>query len=227
MVESRGCAQREGVYRWFSALASAKRAEFLCGLLDLCVPIELRFLGSCLEDLARKDYRSLRDAETRANSPAELSGLGDVADELVRSKLLLSVALLSTDNREAAGVLYRTLTRADTGTRGHGLCPSDARAEEQVLLLFTMAAHHPAFTFHQKRVLRQRLDQIHDVFQVPSGVHRCALNASTENTHTRTHTHSRLFLMHFRSLMPVKCAESGRIGCNERKLSFATLMLLL
>ena len=166
MVESRSCVQREGVYRWFSSLTSAQRAEFLCGLLDLCVPIELRFLGSCLEDLARKDYHSLRDAEIKANNPADLSGLTNITDEVVRSKLLVSLALLGSDNREAAGVLYRTLTHIDTVINNYGLALNDGRTEEQFLLLFTMASHHPAFSFHQKQVLRQQLGQIQDILQV-------------------------------------------------------------
>lgn len=176
MVETRSCVQREGVYRWFSALASAKRTEFLCGLLDLCVPIELRFLGSCLEDLARKDYHSLRDAEIKANNPTDLSGLANITDEVVRSKLLVSVALLASDNREAAGVLYRTLTHIDAVINNYGLSLNDGRTEEQFLLLFTMASHHPAFTFHQKQVLRQQLDQIHDLFQVMGTSCRCRQN---------------------------------------------------
>lgn len=163
MVESQSCVQREEVYRWFSSLTSALRAEFLCGLLDLCVPIELRFLGSCLEDLARKDYHSLRDAEIKANNPADLSGLTNITDEVVRSKLLVSLALLGSDNREAAGVLYRTLTHIDTVINNYGLALNDGRTEEQFLLLFTMASHHPAFSFHQKQVLRQQLGQIQDI----------------------------------------------------------------
>ncbi|KAK9517151.1 hypothetical protein VZT92_025039 [Zoarces viviparus] len=169
MVESRSSVQREGVYRWFSSLTSAQRAEFLCGLLDLCVPIELRFLGSCLEDLARKDYHSLRDAEIKANNPADLSGLTNITDEVVRSKLLVSLALLGADNREAAGVLYRTLTHIDTVINNYGLALNDGRTEEQFLLLFTMASHHPAFSFHQKQVLRQQLGQIQDILQVRTG----------------------------------------------------------
>ena len=166
MVESRSCVQREGVYRWFSSLTSAERAEFLCGLLDLCVPIELRFLGSCLEDLARKDYHSLRDAEIKANNPADLSGLTNITDEVVRSKLLVSLALLGSDNKEAAGVLYRTLTHIDSVINNYGLALNDGRTEEQFLLLFTMASHHPAFSFHQKQVLRQQLGHIQDILQV-------------------------------------------------------------
>ncbi|KAM9808105.1 zinc finger CCHC domain-containing protein 14 [Neosynchiropus ocellatus] len=163
MVENR--SQREGVFRWFSSLSSAHRAEFLCGLLDLCVPIELRFLGSCLEDLARKDYHSLRDAEIRANNPADLSGLTNITDEVVRSKLLVSLALMGSDNRDAAGVLYRTLTHIDSVINNYGLALNDGRAEEQFLLLFTMASNHPAFTFHQKQVLRRLLVQIQETLQ--------------------------------------------------------------
>ncbi|XP_053174586.1 zinc finger CCHC domain-containing protein 14 [Scomber japonicus] len=169
MVESRSCVQREGVYRWFSSLTSAQRAEFLCGLLDLCVPIELRFIGSCLEDLARKDYHSLRDAEIKANNPTDLSGLTNITDEVVRSKLLVSLALLGSDNREAAGVLYRTLTHIDTVINNYGLALNDGRTEEQFLLLFTMASNHPAFSFHQKQVLRQQLGKILDILQVSRG----------------------------------------------------------
>ncbi|KAM6973387.1 zinc finger CCHC domain-containing protein 14 [Aplochiton taeniatus] len=165
MVESPTSFQREGVYCWFSALSSAQRTEFLCGLLDLCVPIELRFLGSCLEDIARKDYHSLRDAEIRANNPTDLSGLTNITDEVVRSKLLVSLALLSSDNHEAARVLYRTLTHIDTVINNYGLPLNDQQTEEQFLLLFTMASNHPAFSFHQKQVLRQELSQIHDILQ--------------------------------------------------------------
>ncbi|KAB5571662.1 hypothetical protein PHYPO_G00227610 [Pangasianodon hypophthalmus] len=165
MVENRCCLKREGVYRWFSGLSSAQRAEFLCGLLDLCVPVELRFLGSCLEDLARKDYHSLRDAEIKANNPADLALLANMTDEVVRSKLLVSLALLGSDNRAAAGVLFRTLTHIDAIIHDYGLRLSDGRTGEQFLLLFTMAANHPAFSFHQKQVLRQQLTQIQEILQ--------------------------------------------------------------
>ncbi|XP_055047780.2 zinc finger CCHC domain-containing protein 14 [Misgurnus anguillicaudatus] len=169
MVENRCFVQREDVYRWFSVLSSAHRAEFLCGLLDLCVPIELRFLGSCLEDLARKDYHSLRDAEIKANNPADLANLTNITDEVVRSKLLVSLALLSSDNRVAAGVLFRTLTHIDTIINNYGLQLNDGQTGEQFLLLFTMASNHPAFSFHQKQVLRQELTQIQEILQVTVG----------------------------------------------------------
>ncbi|KAK2505201.1 hypothetical protein MC885_013617 [Smutsia gigantea] len=141
--------------RWFE-----HAAEFLCGLLDLCIPLELRFLGSCLEDLARKDYHSLRDSEIKANNPADLGSLTNLTDEVVRSKLLVSLALLGSEQREAAGVLYRTLTHIDSIIHNYGLQLNEGRTGDEFLLLFTMASNHPAFSFHQKQVLRQELTQI-------------------------------------------------------------------
>ncbi|XP_039174548.1 zinc finger CCHC domain-containing protein 14 isoform X1 [Crotalus tigris] len=161
MVEKR-CPrlQRESVYRWFSELPSPQRVEFLCGLLDLCIPLELRFLGACLEDLARKDYHSLRDSEIKANNAADLGSLTNLTDEVVRSKLLVSLALLGSSHREAAGVLFRTLTHLDSVIHNYGLQLNEGRTGDEFLLLFTMASNHPAFSFHQKQVLRQELTKI-------------------------------------------------------------------
>ncbi|XP_058848548.1 zinc finger CCHC domain-containing protein 14-like isoform X2 [Acipenser ruthenus] len=182
MVETRCLVQREGVYRWFSELNSAQRVEFLCGLLDLCVPIELRFLGCSLEDLARKDYHSLRDAEIKANNAADLATLTNITDEVVRSKLLIALALLNSDNREAAGVLFRTLTHIDSIINNYGLQLNDGQTGDQFLLLFTMASNHPAFSFHQKQVLRQELTQIQSI------VNTTCNNANLTTTNTVTVT---------------------------------------
>ncbi|KAJ8010503.1 hypothetical protein DPEC_G00075770 [Dallia pectoralis] len=106
---------KETVFEWFGfRLTPAKRVEFMCGLLHMCQPLELRFLGSCLEDLARKDYHVLRDSEIRANSANYLAMLSDnTVDPVVRSKLLVYVSLLGSDSRECAGVLYRILGHVD------------------------------------------------------------------------------------------------------------------
>ncbi|KAL4635124.1 zinc finger CCHC domain-containing protein 2-like [Arapaima gigas] len=105
---------KETVFEWFGLhLDPAKRIEFMCGLLHMCQPLELRFLGSCLEDLARKDFHVLRDFEIRANSPSELGLLVDVTDPVVRSKLLVCLSLLGSENRECAGILFRILSHVD------------------------------------------------------------------------------------------------------------------
>ncbi|XP_054019983.1 zinc finger CCHC domain-containing protein 2 isoform X3 [Dryobates pubescens] len=188
---------KETVYEWFGlVLGSAQRLEFMVGLLDLCNPLELRFLGSCLEDLARKDYHCLRDSEAKANGLSDPGQLGDFRDPAVRSKLIVYLALLGSENREAAGRLHRLLPQVDSilqscparrpqvgaaeeegaeeedvvvmmdGTGENGQASLTAAqglgfgAQEELLLLFTMASLHPAFSFHQRVTLREHLERL-------------------------------------------------------------------
>ncbi|XP_023806071.1 zinc finger CCHC domain-containing protein 2 isoform X1 [Oryzias latipes] len=105
---------KETVFEWFGLHSNpAKRIEFMCGLLHMCQPLELRFLGSYLEDLARKDYHVLRDHECRANTLSEVGMLTNALDPVVRSKLLVFLSLLGSDNRECAGILSRVLNNVD------------------------------------------------------------------------------------------------------------------
>ncbi|CAM5091645.1 unnamed protein product [Eretmochelys imbricata] len=176
---------KETVYEWFGlVLGSAQRLEFMVGLLDLCNPLELRFLGSCLEDLARKDYHCLRDAEAKANGLSDPGQLGDFRDPAVRSKLIVYLALLGSENREAAGRLHCLLPQVGSvlkscgarvreedgpeedmegpGENGQAL-PVESLgfgAQEELLLLFTMASLHPAFSFHQRVTLREHLERL-------------------------------------------------------------------
>ncbi|KAI5608831.1 zinc finger CCHC domain-containing protein 2 isoform X1 [Silurus asotus] len=149
---------KEAVFEWFGLrLSPAKRVEFMCGLLHMCQPLELRFLGSCLEDLARKDFHVLRDFEARANSAAELRLLADVRDPVVLSRLLVCLSLLGSKNLECAAVLYGTLSRINClNVPQPGPGPATL---EQLALLFAMASLHPAFTFHQREVVRAQLDR--------------------------------------------------------------------
>ncbi|XP_027655034.2 zinc finger CCHC domain-containing protein 2 isoform X4 [Falco cherrug] len=188
---------KETVYEWFGlVLGSAQRLEFMVGLLDLCNPLELRFLGSCLEDLARKDYHCLRDSEAKANGLSDPGQLGDFRDPAVRSKLIVYLALLGSENREAAGRLHRLLPQVDSilqscparrppagaaeeegaeeedvvvvmdgaGENGQAGFPAAQGlgfgAQEELLLLFTMASLHPAFSFHQRVTLREHLERL-------------------------------------------------------------------
>ncbi|XP_051910132.1 zinc finger CCHC domain-containing protein 2 isoform X2 [Hippocampus zosterae] len=182
---------KETVFEWFGLhLNPAKRIEFMCGLMHMCQPLELRFLGSYLEDLARKDYHVLRDFELRANTPHELGILTDLIDPVVRSKLLVCLSLLGSDSRECAGILFRILSHVDPSLfckkydyslpsfrdPQHHSLHSDMNAckqtcgvstteispgpLDQLALLFSMASLHPAFHFHQRETLRTQLDKI-------------------------------------------------------------------
>ena len=84
------------VYDWFRTLDGAKRIDFLNGMLHLCFPLELRFLGSCIEELARKDYSYLRDAEIKANAASEIQLMRDIGDKVTRSKMIVTLALLAS-----------------------------------------------------------------------------------------------------------------------------------
>ncbi|XP_074549251.1 zinc finger CCHC domain-containing protein 2 isoform X2 [Halichoeres trimaculatus] len=188
---------KETVFEWFGLhLYPAKRIEFMCGLLHMCQPLELRFLGSYLEDLARKDYHVLKDFEFRANSPNDLGVLTDVIDPVVRSKLLVCLSLLGSDSRECAGILFRILNHVDPGLfyknydcSFHASCQDGdvhGRSEqtcgfpsttdtaggtlEQLLLLFTMASLHPAFHFHQREIVREQLDKIEAMLSQRAGL---------------------------------------------------------
>ncbi|XP_077410398.1 zinc finger CCHC domain-containing protein 2 isoform X2 [Vanacampus margaritifer] len=182
---------KETVFEWFGLhLNPAKRIEFMCGLMHMCQPLELRFLGSYLEDLARKDYHVLRDFEFRANNPHELGILTDLIDPVVRSKLLVCLSLLGSDSRECAGILFRILSHVDPSpfykkydyslppfrdpqhhsfhpdentckqTCGVSSTETSAGPLDQLALLFSMASLHPAFHFHQRETLRTHLDKI-------------------------------------------------------------------
>uniref|UniRef100_UPI00358E3633 uncharacterized protein isoform X2 n=1 Tax=Myxine glutinosa TaxID=7769 RepID=UPI00358E3633 len=98
-------------YRWFAALDAAARLEFACGLLALCHPLEVRFLAACLEEMARRDSVALRNADDRANSAARLRLFppGSPSDASARGRLLVSLALLRSDNRDAAALFCRAL----------------------------------------------------------------------------------------------------------------------
>ncbi|XP_028290793.1 zinc finger CCHC domain-containing protein 2 isoform X2 [Gouania willdenowi] len=155
---------KETVFEWFGLqLSPAQRIEFMCGLLHMCQPLELRFLGSYLEDLARKDFFVLRDFECRANSPADLVPLTDPLDPVVRAKLLVYLSLLQSDNRECAGIMFHILSHVDPVLfylqpgSSCGPCPG---VLDQLALLFTMASVHPAFHFHQREAVRDQLEQI-------------------------------------------------------------------
>ncbi|XP_064792529.1 zinc finger CCHC domain-containing protein 2-like isoform X2 [Oncorhynchus masou masou] len=105
---------KKAVFEWFGLhLSPAKRIEFMYGLLHMCQPLEIRFLGSCLEDLARKDVHVFRDFEITANCQTDLAFLKDVSDPVVRSKLLVYLSLLRSGNRECADTLYRALSHID------------------------------------------------------------------------------------------------------------------
>ncbi|CAG7706978.1 unnamed protein product [Allacma fusca] len=67
---------KDEVVNWFHKLNGAGRLDAMCALLDVCLPFEIRFLGTYMENLGRRDFHELRDADHRANSFLHLSRPG-------------------------------------------------------------------------------------------------------------------------------------------------------
>lgn len=143
------------VYDWFRTLDGAKRIDFLNGMLHLCFPLELRFLGSCIEELARKDYSYLRDAEIKANAVSEIQLMRDIGDKVTRSKMIVTLALLASGNYECARFLYDLLNVDIMEMLEKMKSCLDEKIADEFLLLLTMAANHPAFDFQMKSKMSQ------------------------------------------------------------------------
>ncbi|XP_075150261.1 uncharacterized protein LOC142224372 isoform X2 [Haematobia irritans] len=143
---------KSDVIMWFRALESYKRIDTMCTLLNLCLPFELRFLGTCLEELGRRDSQELRGMELRANNPQDLAQdmvacqKGEPTDMKVRRKMALYLALIRACNRTNVTEIFRTLEswgELDFSTM------SDIDTLKELLLVYTMAANHPVFEFDQ------------------------------------------------------------------------------
>lgn len=171
---------KESLVKWFKNSKGGKRIDIMCSLLNMCLPFELRFLGTCLEDLGKRDFQDLRDAENRANNSSELSELRCVSDKRTRRKLALYISLLRSSNHVCSNVLYKILTNFDfdgilvnNSISGLNL---DTDMLDELVLLYTMAVNHPAFTYEQKSVfgnilvkLQEEENRLHNViFMKPS-----------------------------------------------------------
>jgi hypothetical protein len=124
----------------------------------MCLPFEVRYLGTCVEDIGKRDYNDLRDTEHHANNASELAELttSSVTDKRTRRKLALYMALLHSCNYTCAVILYKNLANLDhqeiTNLINGTTFNVDDQPLEELLLLYTMALNHPAFTYEQKSV---------------------------------------------------------------------------
>ena len=168
---------KEEISSWFKDSTGAKRIEVLCSLLRMCLPMELRFIGTCLEDLARKDFIFLREAEIRANDADNMERLtADFFDEATRGKISVYLSLLYSTNNRGSEAMFKMLCCLLPSLRSHtnGWCNTgpagaeliDSTYAEDVILLLTMSANHPAFTFNQRQHLYSDLQSVEELLQV-------------------------------------------------------------
>jgi len=157
------------VLQWFKTLESYKRIDTMCSLLEACLPFELRFLGTCLEELGRRDSPEFRGMELRANNPQDLATdmhncqKGEPTDIKIRRKMALYLAMIRACNRSCVSEIFRTLEC--WGERDFSSM-SDQDTLLELLLVYTMAAKHPVFSYHQHTKCGEILAKIKEVKRV-------------------------------------------------------------
>lgn len=180
------CTTKDDVVVWFKQLESYKRIDTMCTLLNMCLPFELRFLGTCLEELGRRDSQELRGIELRVNNAAELAAdvascrQGEPTDIKIRRKMALYLALIRSCSRSCVVELFHTLdgwgdrdflrfgeNSTDDPTTASASSASDPLQE--LLLVYTMAANHPVFSFEQRMKCGQIYTKISDCNQRLTG----------------------------------------------------------
>lgn len=165
--------KEEEVIGWFRDLFSWRKIELLCTFLRMCHPLELRFIGSYVEQLARTDFMALRDAEAKVNEPNDLkrSLSTELDSETLAGRTIIALSLLRSTNRAAAHVIFNALNHLvtlceDSIDVGVLSVQSDKNREggnsnkpnlslysttitKELMLSLTLAIHHPAFVFSE------------------------------------------------------------------------------
>ena len=168
--------ERENIYSWFKTLDGSKRIQFLHGILHLCFPLELRFIGTCIEELARKDFNYLKDAESKANTLIEVSSIDDLSDRVQRSKLIVTLALMSSTNQECARSLFNLFKCDILNVIANSKDEVDDKIADEYLLMLTMAANHPAFEFVMRTIISNQLKQVEAKFNNKMEQNDCSSN---------------------------------------------------
>ncbi|KAI9585711.1 zinc finger CCHC domain-containing protein 2 [Glossina fuscipes] len=154
---------KNDVTTWFKTLESYKRIDTMCALLNICLPFELRFLGTCLEELGRRDSQELRGMELRVNKPQDLATdinvcqKGEPTDMKVRRRVALCLALMRVCNRTCVNEIFRIL---ESWGELDFSSLTDKDVLEELLLVYTMAANHPVFDFEQHMKSMQIFEKI-------------------------------------------------------------------
>lgn len=139
----------------------------ICELLSMCIPFEMRFIASFLEEQGRHSYQELRQQTLSANDVEKLEKDAlfknqSLHDELVRHRILINISLLKSRNYSVANWYSNKFLRTDyIEELIHK--EKDDLVQNELLLLFTMAARHPAFSFEQKQFFSRILVQLYDI----------------------------------------------------------------
>lgn len=152
---------KEDVLSWFKDLESYNRINVMFELLNMCIPFEVRFLGSCIEEIGKHSYQELRGPAIVANDLEKLSKdsslqLG-LLDETTRHRIVIYISLLSARNCSCANWYFKNLLKTDTVEEYLIKNSKDDAAINEFVLLYTLGVHHPAFSYEQKRFFSEVL----------------------------------------------------------------------
>lgn len=167
---------QEEVCVWFKNLEGYSRIELMCALLDSCLPLELRFLGTYLEYSAGKHHTHLQKWEKDANKASTwlFADRDDFLNKDFRRKFCIFLALLHSHNRPIAVKLFDILNKweklnsiSQKNVEEKNVTNSDAKSNvenfdesvsfyNEMRLLYSMASLHPALDFAQRAKLRTK-----------------------------------------------------------------------
>ena len=130
----------------------------MCTMIHMCTPLELRFVGTVLEDYAKKDFHALRKAEVAANEVTDVEKLRSLVSPVeLRAGLFVTLALMRSSNTACGQQIYDIIQNNLDRAFSFGLGDDDEIFAEDVLTLLSLAAHHPALKFEQRRRLYEHL----------------------------------------------------------------------
>ena len=151
--------RKDDVLTYFKSSSGSSRIDLLCRILRFCSPLELRFVAAVLEDMCRKDHHELQSIEHHVNTTTLFADSSTISlhEKPTRRRLLISLALLRSDNHLMAHRLYEQIMQC--------LCPNGGLKDnfelyEEGLLLLLMAANHPALLFDERQRLWRRIEQL-------------------------------------------------------------------
>ena len=146
------------VAQWFRDATSDRRLEALCRLLDCCMPLELQFLNAYLHELLRPNLVA------NQHSDPNMPELHEITDSTCRRQLCLILTRLKSAN-VLAGCIYNILIQYNFSDFFSRVMVMEEELVDEILLLFTLAANHPAMTFSQRRNLHQRLIDLRETIE--------------------------------------------------------------
>lgn len=164
------CQELDELCAKFGSLSPHLRIDYIYGMLRMCLPPELRFIGSVVEDLAKKDFNFLREHENRANNQTELKKYSSVDEKTLIEGMAINLSLLHSVNTACANIIFslleENLKRAFLISN-----TTDRKTIDIILLVLTMAKYHPAFTFHQRTTIAEYYkkveQQLHNICAKP------------------------------------------------------------